>query len=137
MGTRGAPRAALRCAGRRVLKKSSEALFFELLGSTVFIWPGAAGTHGALGAVLHWEAGAGAQGTCAGPRTALSRAVGTGAAVTRGAPGAALRGPGAALSQEVGTGATVTRDASGAALRREVGAATGAASSRSIVGCFW
>jgi hypothetical protein len=69
-----------------VLKKSSGALFFELLGSTVFIRPGAAGTRGAPGAALRWEASAGAQGTRAGPGAALSREVGTGAAVTRGAP---------------------------------------------------
>jgi hypothetical protein len=52
--------------------------------------------------------------------------VGTGAAVTRGAPGAAL-------SREVGAGAVVTRGAPGVALRREAGAAP----SRSIVGYFW
>jgi hypothetical protein len=62
--------------------------------------------------------------------------VGTGAVVTHGAPGAALRGPGAALSQEVRTGATMTRGAPEAALHREAGAAPGAAPSRSIVGCF-
>jgi hypothetical protein len=45
------------------------------------------------------------------PRAALSREVGTGAAVTRGAPGAVMRGLGAVLSREVGTGATVTRGA--------------------------
>jgi hypothetical protein len=50
--------------------------------------------------------------------------------VTRGAPGATL-------SREVVTGAVVTRSAPEAALRREVGAAPGAAPSRSIVGCFW
>jgi hypothetical protein len=70
-----------------VLKKSSGALFSELLGSTVFIRPGAAVTHGTLGAVLLREAGAGAHGTRAGPGAVLSREVATGAAVTRGAPG--------------------------------------------------
>jgi hypothetical protein len=54
--------------------------------------------------------------TRAGPGAALSREVGTGAVVTHGVPGAALRGPGAALSREVGTGATVTRGAPEAAL---------------------
>jgi hypothetical protein len=68
-----------------------------------------------------------------GPGAALSRKVGTRAAVTRGAPGAILRGLRAALSREVGTGATVTRGAPRAALCREAGAAP----SRSIVGCFW
>jgi hypothetical protein len=63
--------------------------------------------------------------------------VGTGAAVTRRAPRATLRGPGAALSREVGTGAAVTHGAPGAALHREAGAAPGASSSQSIVGCFW
>jgi hypothetical protein len=48
-----------------------------------------------------------------------------GAAVTRGAPGAAL-------GREVGTGAAVTRGAPGAALR-----GLGAAPSQSNVGCFW
>jgi hypothetical protein len=45
-------------------------------------------------------------------------------------------GSGAALSREVGTGAVGTCGAPAAALRREVGAALGAAPSRSIVGCF-
>jgi hypothetical protein len=113
MGTRGAPGAALRrAAGAK--KKSSEALFSELLGSTVFIRPGAAGTRGALEVVLRREAGAGAHGTRAGPGAALSQEVGTGATVTRGAPGAAL-------SREVGTGVAVTRGTPGAALSREVG----------------
>jgi hypothetical protein len=48
-----------------------------------------------------------------------------------------MRGPKAALSREVGTGATVTRGAPKATLRREAGVAPGAAPSRSIVGCFW
>jgi hypothetical protein len=48
-----------------------------------------------------------------------------GAAVTRGAPGAAL-------GREVGTGAAVTRGAPGAALR-----GLGVAPSQSNVGCFW
>jgi hypothetical protein len=48
-----------------------------------------------------------------------------------------MRGPGAALSQEVGTGAAVTRGALGAALRREAGVAPGVAPIRSIVACFW
>jgi hypothetical protein len=56
---------------------------------------------------------------------------------SRGAPGAVLRGPGVALSQEVGTGAAVTRGALGAALRREAGVAPGVAPIRSIVACFW
>jgi hypothetical protein len=60
----------LPCAGRRVLKKSSGALFSELLSSTIFIRPGAAGTRGAPGAALRREAGAGVQGTRAGPRAA-------------------------------------------------------------------
>jgi hypothetical protein len=79
-----------------------------------------------------------------------------GAAVTRGAPGAALcwevgagahgtrAGPEAALSWEVGIKAAVTRGAlgavlrgSGAVLRREAGAAPRAGPSQSIVGCFW
>jgi hypothetical protein len=65
----------LPCAGRRVLQKNSlGALFSELLGSTVFIRPRAQGTRAGLGA-------------------ALSQEVGIRAAVTRGAPGAALRGP--------------------------------------------
>jgi hypothetical protein len=81
---------------------------------------------------MHREASAGAHGTHAGLETALSREVGTGATVTRGAFGAALRGPRAAMSREVGTGAAVTRGAPGAALRREAGAAL----SRSIIGCF-
>jgi hypothetical protein len=105
-------------------KFSSEALFSELLGSTVFIRPRAVVTCGAPGAVLRREAGAGAHGTCVGPEVILSREVGTRAVVTRGAPRAALRGPGATLSREVGTGATVTRGA------------PGATPSRSIVGCF-
>jgi hypothetical protein len=127
-------------------KKSFGALFSEPLGSTVFIRPGVAVTRSAPGAALCWEAGAGAYGTHAGPGAALNREVGTGAAVTRDAPGDVLRGPratlswemgtGAALSREVGTGATVTRGAPGATLRREAGSAPGAASSRSIVGCF-
>jgi hypothetical protein len=52
----------LPCAAARVLKKNylSGALFSELLGSTVFIRPGAARTRGALGAALCQEAGAGA-----------------------------------------------------------------------------
>jgi hypothetical protein len=114
-----------------VLKKSSGALFSELLGSTVFIRPRAAGTRGAPGAaVLHWEAGAAAHGIRAGSGAALSREVGTEATVTRGTPGAAL-------NREVETGAAVTRGAPGAALRREAGAAPGAASSWSIVSFFW
>jgi hypothetical protein len=109
------------CAARRVLKKnySSGPLFSELLGSTVFIRPGAAGTRGTPRAALHQEAGAGAQGARADPRAALSREVGTEAAGTRGAPGAALRGPGAALSREVGTGAARTHGAPRVALRRD------------------
>jgi hypothetical protein len=67
-----------------VLKKSSGALFSELLGLTVFIWLGAAVTRGALGAVLHREVGAGAHGTRVGPGVVLSQEVGTGATVTRG-----------------------------------------------------
>jgi hypothetical protein len=134
---------------RRVLKKSSGALFSELLGSTVFIWPRAAVRHGTLRVVLLREAGAGAHGTRAGPRAVLSQEVGTRAAVTRGAPETALSrevgpgatvtrgGPRATLIREVRTGATVTCDAPGAALRREAGAASGAALSRSIIGCFW
>jgi hypothetical protein len=96
-----------------VLKKlySLGALFSELLGSTVFIRPRAAGTRGALEAALRWEVGAGAQETHAGPVAALSREVGIRAAGTRGTPGAALHGPGAALSREVGTGAARTRGA--------------------------
>jgi hypothetical protein len=81
---------------------------------------------------MHQEAGAGTHGTRAGIETALSREVGTGAAVTRGTFGAALHGPRATMSREVGTGVTVTRSAPGAALRREAGAAL----SRSIIGCF-
>jgi hypothetical protein len=66
----------LPCVRRRVLKKSTESLFSALLGSSGFNRPGVAGTRGALGAVLHREAGAGAHGTCVGPRAALSRASG-------------------------------------------------------------
>jgi hypothetical protein len=94
-----------------IIKKSSGALFSELLGSTVFIQPGAAGTRGAPGAALHRKVGTGAVGT--------------------------LGTLGAALSRELGTGATGTRGAPGAALHREAGATPGAASSRSIIGCFW
>jgi hypothetical protein len=85
-----------------VLKKlySLGALFSELLGSTVFIRPKAAGTRGAPEAALRWEVGAGAQETHASPGAALSREVGIRAAGTRGTPGAALHGPGAALSRE-------------------------------------
>jgi hypothetical protein len=125
------------CARRRVLKKSSGALFSELLDSTVFVRFRAAVTHGAPGAALRREAGAGAHGTCAGSRAALSREMGIGAAVTRGAPGAVLRDPGAALSREVRTRATVTHGVLGAALCWEAGAAPGVAPSRSIVGHFW
>jgi hypothetical protein len=46
-----------------IIKKSSGTLFSELLGSTVFIQPGAAGTRGAPGAALHRKAGTGAVGT--------------------------------------------------------------------------
>jgi hypothetical protein len=52
------------------------------------------------------------------PEAALSREVG--AALTRNTLGAALRGPGAAQSREVGTGAAVTRGAPGAALSRSI-----------------
>jgi hypothetical protein len=58
-----------------------------------------------------------------GPRVALSREVRTGAAGTRGGPGATLCGPRAALSRQVGTGATGTRGALGVALCWETGAA--------------
>jgi hypothetical protein len=61
-------------------KNRPELYFFELLDSTVFIRPGAAGTRGAPGAILRWEAGAGAHETRADPEAALSREVGTGAA---------------------------------------------------------
>jgi hypothetical protein len=71
---------------RRVLKKLSGALFSMLLDSTAFIWPRVAVTHGALGAILHREACAGAHGTRVGPGAVLSREVGTGAVVTCGAP---------------------------------------------------
>jgi hypothetical protein len=73
---------------------------------------------------------------CGTPGATLSQEVGTGAMVTHGAPKATLRSPGAALRREVGTGAVVTHGAPRAALCREVGAATGVAPSRSIVGCF-
>jgi hypothetical protein len=73
---------------------------------------GAAGTRGALRAVLRQEAGAGAQTTHGGPRAALSREVGARSAGTRGAPGAAL-------SQEVGARTAATRDGPGAALSWE------------------
>jgi hypothetical protein len=55
--------------------------------------------------------GVGAQRTRAGLEAVQSWGVGTGAAVTRGAPETAMRGPGAALSREVGTGAAVTHGA--------------------------
>jgi hypothetical protein len=74
-----------------------------LLDSTVFIWPGVAGTRGAPGAAL------------CDPGAALSQEVGTRAVGARGAPRAAMRGPGAALSQEVRTGAAVTHGAPRAA----------------------
>jgi hypothetical protein len=78
-GIRKAPRAVLRreAGAEKKTKKSSEALFSELLGSTVFIWPGAARTRGALGVVLRWEAGVGPQGTRASPSATLSWEVGT------------------------------------------------------------
>jgi hypothetical protein len=78
-------------------------------------------THGTLRVVLRQEAGGRAHGTCADPGAVLSREVGTGAAVKRGAPGAALRGPGVALSQKVGSGAAVTHGGPRAVLSREVG----------------
>jgi hypothetical protein len=71
----------------------SRALFSELLSSTVFIRPGAAGTRGAPGATLRWEADAGAHGTRAGPGAALSWEVGTGAAAPPELPCAALELP--------------------------------------------
>jgi hypothetical protein len=103
-------------AERWVLKKlySSGALFSELLGSTVFIRPGAVGTRGAPGVALRREASAGAQGTRADPEAALSREVGTGASGTRSAP-----------------------ELPRAGRRAWTRGAPGAASSRSIVGCFW
>jgi hypothetical protein len=90
------------------------------------------GTRDASRAVLRWEAVAGAHGTHASPGASLSREVRIGAAVTRGAPKAALRGPRVALSREVGTRAAVTRGAPGAALSRAVG--TGAAVTRGTPG---
>jgi hypothetical protein len=74
------------------------------------------GTRGAPRATLRREVGAGAQRTRAGLGAVQSWEVGTGAAVTRGAPETAMHGPGAALSREVGTGAAVTHGAPGAAL---------------------
>jgi hypothetical protein len=78
-------------------------------------------TRGTLRVVLHQETGGRAHGTCAGPGAVLSREVGTGAAVKRGALGAALRGPGVALSQKVGSRAAVTHGGPGVVLSREVG----------------
>jgi hypothetical protein len=145
----------LPCIGRRVLKKLSGPLFYELLGSTVFIRLRATGTRDAPGAILCRKTGPGAHGTRAGPGATLGREVGTratvkrgtpgatlsqevgtGATVTHGAPKATLRSPGAALRREVGTGAVVTHGTPRAALCREVGAAPGVVPSRSIVGCF-
>jgi hypothetical protein len=108
VGTRGA--ALRRPAGA---KKTSGALFSELLSSTIFIWSRAAVTRGALGAVLRQEVGAGAHRTRAGPGAVLSQEVGTGAMVTRGTPEAAL-------SWEVGPGVAVTCGGPGAAMSREV-----------------
>jgi hypothetical protein len=54
------------------------------------------GTHGAPGAALSWEVGAGVTGTRGAPGAALRREAGTGTQVIRGDPGAAL-------SREVGT----------------------------------
>jgi hypothetical protein len=72
MGTREAPRVALRREVGAKKNYLSRALFSELLSSTVFIQPGAAGTRGTPGAALHQEAGVGAQRTHAGPGAVLS-----------------------------------------------------------------
>jgi hypothetical protein len=45
----------------------------ELLSPTFFLRPEAVGTRGTPGAVLSWEAGAGAHGTHGGLGVALSR----------------------------------------------------------------
>jgi hypothetical protein len=71
MGTRGDPVAALHWAVGA--NKTVQSSISKLLDPMFFLLPGAAGTRGTTGAVLHREAGAGAHGTRAGFDATFSR----------------------------------------------------------------